>query len=158
EGHLSAVPEGVGVVGAVVDGGDERQALPVEGVPPVDLGEQAVGGAEVVVGAGDGRVAGLGCAFGADFLAGQLLGVLGVVDGAVGFAGGRRLFFGALVGLGGLVGDGDVDACGAVPLVGVQRRLGAASSGCVRRLGEVLKEVGRNCTTTGHSVHHATVT
>jgi len=90
-GHAGAVPEGVVVVATVVDGAHQVHAVAVDGVPAEFLLEEVAHAAVVVVGIVGGLVAGGLVAFEASTGAGQARRVLGVVDLALGLAGGEAV-------------------------------------------------------------------
>ena len=87
--HLRAVPERVVVARAVVDRGDELEAVAVDAVAVIDVAVEVVRRAGAVVGLVDRDVVGRRVALGAGELARQrrAAAVLGVIDGAL--AGGR---------------------------------------------------------------------
>ena len=82
EDHLVVAPEGVVVRLSVVDGADQRHPAAIDRVPTVHGTEVVAGGAEPVVGLGDGVVGGRRLALAADHDPRQRSAVLGVVDGA----------------------------------------------------------------------------
>lgn len=83
EDHALAVPEGVVVVDAVVDGGGEFAAAPAQAVARERVPQQVVRGAETVEGLVDGGVGGRRVVLASDETAGEALAVLGVGDRAV---------------------------------------------------------------------------
>jgi hypothetical protein len=133
--HLVAVPEGVVVVLAVVDGGIERQSGTVDGVALVHLRVQVEGRAEPVVVLVDGLVAARSVSLLAYRVTRELLLVLGVVDGAL-----RRRHGGGL-------GSGTRrDPTGYSPgPVGDERVAGDLTQYRITgALGDTLQYVGRN--------------
>ncbi len=137
EDHLLAVPEGVVVVLAVVDGRVQGESGVVDRAPAEALQEQFVRRPEPRVGAVDGGVLAQRVALPADLRPGQPGAVLGVVDGPLRIVGGRR-------GQGGDDSpDGGDPAPGAQQGVAFQGALGEVGAAGVLGQGGLVQEVRR---------------
>src|SRR5262245_41290238 len=83
EEHLLAVPFGIVVLLAIVNGADQRQAVVIEGIAPEGRLVKLVGGAQAVVGFIGGRIATCRISLAPDLGSRQARSVVCSVNGAV---------------------------------------------------------------------------